>query len=163
MLLNKAKQKGITLIELIVTLVILSILAVAALPYAELSVKRNKEIELRRSLRIIRMAIDDFHEDWKTGKIPKTSDVASDDGYPRTLSILTEGVDLATATGKRKKYLRRILPNPFVEQSMFSEQQWFLRSYQDEIDATSWGEQDVYDIRYNSTKKALDGSQYADW
>lgn len=163
MLLNKARQKGITLIELVVTLVILSILAVAALPYAELSVKRNKEIELRRSLRIMRNAIDDFHQDWKNGKIPKTSDAASDDGYPKTLSILTEGVDLTTITGKRKRYLRRVLANPFSEQSIPNEQQWFLRSYQDDIDATNWGGKDVYDIRYNSTIKALDGSEYATW
>jgi general secretion pathway protein G len=161
---SNKRCRGITLIELIVTLVILSILASAALPYAEMTVRRDKELELRRALRSIRTAIDDFHADWQAGRIPKFSDAASEDGYPVTLNVLVEGIDLATAGGKHKLYLRRIPSNPFAgDPSQPAAEQWMLRSYQDTPDATVWGGQDVYDVRVETDKKAIDGSAYRNW
>lgn len=154
---------GLTLIELLVALVILSILAGAALPYAEVTVHRNKELELRRSLRKIRTAIDAFHDDWKNGKISKFSDAASDDGYPKTLQVLVDGVDLAGASGKRRYYLRRIPRDPFADQTVAPAEQWVLRSYQDPPDTASWGGQDVYDVHSASNRTALDGSKQRDW
>ena len=53
---SKKSERGLTLIELLVTLAILSILAAAALPYAELTVRRDHELELRRALR------EDLHD-----------------------------------------------------------------------------------------------------
>ena len=53
-----SSNRGLTLIELLVALVILSILAAAALPYAEVTVRREKELELRQALRQVRSAID---------------------------------------------------------------------------------------------------------
>src|SRR4030067_3720002 len=85
---------GLTLIELLVTLLILSILAAAALPYAELTVRRDKELELKRALREMRTAMDAFHDDWVAGRIPKTGDARTGEGYPKTLRALVEGVDL---------------------------------------------------------------------
>ncbi|MDX8399141.1 MAG: hypothetical protein R8K20_02710, partial [Gallionellaceae bacterium] len=43
------------------------------------------------------------------------------------------------------------------------EDSWMIRGYQDEVDATIWGEKDVYDIRSMSKKTALDGTYYRDW
>ena len=57
------KQSGVTLLELLVTLTILTILASVALPF-KVSTKRTKEIELRQNLRVIRAAIDAFHLEW---------------------------------------------------------------------------------------------------
>ena len=107
-------MRGMTLLELLVTLAILSILAAAALPYAEMTIVRGKELELKRSLREIRTAIDRFHADWATGKISKLSDATSDDGYPKTLNSLVAGVELAQAKGGKAKYLRRIPEDPFA-------------------------------------------------
>ena len=159
-------MRGMTLLELLVTLAILSILAAAALPYAEMTIVRGKELELKRSLREIRTAIDRFHTDWVTGKISKLSDAASDDGYPKTLNNLVAGVELAQAKGGKAKYLRRIPEDPFAvgaDTRGGAADQWVLRGYQDDKDALSWGGKDVYDVRSRSGRTAIDGSRYRDW
>jgi general secretion pathway protein G len=154
---------GLTLIELLVTLVLLSILAAAALPYAEIAVRREKELELRRSLREVRTAIDNFHDDWKSGAISKTGDGPSDDGYPKSLEVLVEGTEAGDAKGGVRRYLRRIPRDPFGEPGTEPEEQWIIRGYQDETDATSWNGIDVYDVRSASEATAIDGSRYGDW
>ena len=163
-------MRGMTLLELLVTLAILSILAAVALPYAVMTIVRGKELELKRSLREIRTAIDRFHNDWVAGKISKLSDAASDDGYPKTLNNLVAGVELAQAKGGKAKYLRRIPEDPFAAGGNARGDtrgdlavQWALRGYQDDKDALSWGGKDVYDVRSRSDRTAIDGSRYRDW
>ena len=158
-----SSNRGLTLVELLVTLVILSILAVAALPYAEVTVRREKELELRRALRDVRTAIDAFYEDWKGGKISRTATAASEDGYPRTLQVLVDGAETGDAKGGRRKYLRRIPRDPFADQARPPPEQWVLRSYQDGSDSIAWGGRDVYDVRSSSENTALDGTRHRDW
>ena len=158
---SSSKIKGLTLIELLVSIVIISILASVAMPYAEISVRRNQELELRRSLREIRSAIDDFHADWRDGKIPVWSGKASDYGFPRELHQLVEGMQLDD--GRLKRYLRRIPRNPLSEQGSDVTEQWLLRGYEDSIDNKTWNGKDVYDVRAPSDRQALDGSWYRDW
>lgn len=146
-----------------VALTILSILAGAAIPYAELSITRSKELELRRSLREIRTAIDRLHDDWETGKVSKLGNSISDDGYPRTLNVLLEGVEAGDAKGGKRKYLRRIPEDPFGEYGKSPLEHWMLRGYQDELDALSWSGRDVFDIRSRSDRTAIDGTRYRDW
>lgn len=160
---NASKHSGFTLIELAVALTILSILAAAAIPYAELTITRSKELELRRSLREVRTAIDRLHEDWETGKITKLGNSISDDGYPRTLQVLIEGVESGDAKGGKRKYLRRIPKDPFGEPGAPAAEHWVLRGYQDEHDALSWNSRDVYDIRSRSDQVAIDGTHYREW
>lgn len=57
------KQKGFSLIELVITITVLTILTLGVLPLVKVSVKRQKEQQLRETLRSIRMAIDEFHRD----------------------------------------------------------------------------------------------------
>jgi general secretion pathway protein G len=154
---------GVTLIELLVTLSILSILAAAALPFVETIVIRNKELELHRVLRQVRTAIDNCHEDWVTGKISKTNPSVSEDGYPRTLMTLVDGIEGSDAKGGKRRYLRRIPRDPFGETDKPPEETWSIRGYQDDLDATVWDGKDVYDIRSKSEKIALDGTHYHDW
>lgn len=155
---------GLTLIELLVTLAILSILAAAALPYAELTVRRERELELRRTLREVRGAIDTFHEDWRAGRISPHSEVASADGYPKTLQALVDGADTGRAGGGKRRYLRRIPRDPMAESATAAPaSQWLLRGYQDAPDALSWGGRDVYDIRSAAPAQAIDGTYYRDW
>lgn len=154
---------GFTLVELLVTLVILSILASVALPYAELTVRREKEFELRRELREIRAAIDAFHDDWVAGRISRTDRAASDDGYPKTLEVLVAGVDRGQANGGKRRYLRSIPRDPFSQPGVRAADPWMLRGYQDEMDSLNWGGKDVYDIRSLSGATAIDGTMYKDW
>lgn len=155
--------KGFTLIELLVTLTILSILATVALPFVETTVVRTKELELHSALREVRTAIDNFHEDWVSGKISKTNTNVSEDGYPRSFQILVAGVEGSDVKGRKRRYLRRIPRDPFAEKDKIPEENWIIRGYQDELDTTVWGREDVYDIRSMSDRTALDGTRYQDW
>ena len=56
-------QRGFTLIELVITVTVLSILTLGIVPLMKLSVKRQKEEQLRAALRQMRSAIDEFHRD----------------------------------------------------------------------------------------------------
>ena len=160
---SSSNSRGLTLVELLVTLVILSILAAAALPYAEVTVRREKELELRRALRDVRTAIDAFYEDWKGGKISRTSPAASEDGYPKSLQVLVDGADAGDAKGGKRKYLRRIPRDPFADAARPPAQQWALRSYQDGAESIVWGGRDVYDIHSATDGAALDGTRYKEW
>src|SRR6185437_890915 len=59
---RRRRESGLTLVELIVTIAILSILASAALPVARFEYKRQKERELRRDLWLMRDAIDHYKD-----------------------------------------------------------------------------------------------------
>lgn len=155
---------GLTLIELVVTMAILSILAAAALPYAEIAVRRERESELRSGLREIRTAIDRFYEDRRPKGGATINESVSEDGYPRTLEALVKGVSPPGAvTGKRVTYLRRVPRDPLADQTLPPAEQWALRGYQDSPGTLIWNGKDVYDIRSRSDKQALDGSYYRDW
>ncbi len=71
---------GVTLIELVVTLTILSVLAMGIMPLSVVSSKRAKEFELKRNLRTIRTALDAYKERVDNGEIPKE---AFSSGYPK--------------------------------------------------------------------------------
>src|SRR5215207_2796923 len=57
------RQSGFSLIELVITITVLTILTMGVLPLVKISVKRQKEQQLRETLRQIRTAIDEFHRD----------------------------------------------------------------------------------------------------
>jgi general secretion pathway protein G len=54
---------GFSLFELVITVTVLTILTLGVLPLVKISVKRQKEQQLRESLRQVRMAIDEFRRD----------------------------------------------------------------------------------------------------
>lgn len=161
--LNRRASLGLTLIELLVTLVILSILAMAALPYAEVTVTRHKELELRRALRDIRSALDQVHEDWRAGRISTSDSTISEYGYPIHLQTLVEGIELTTAERQIRRYLRRIPRDPFADQSIEPSEQWVIRSYTDEPESSVSDGSDVYDVRTSREGVAIDGSKYRAW
>lgn len=157
-------SKGLTLIELIVTMTILAILASAILPLAGMTAKRTREIELRRNLRSIRLAIDDYKRTYEDAvKKNKLIASANKSGCPETLAQLVEGASFGDVEGTKKRFLRRIPTDPFNPPKPGEEPQWGLRSYTDEPDSTNWGGEDVYDVYSLSEETALDGTKYSDW
>ena len=56
-------ERGFSLIELVITITVLTIMTLGVLPLVKVAVRRQKEQELRDDLRHIRMAIDEFHRD----------------------------------------------------------------------------------------------------
>ena len=151
-------QRGFTYLELVATTAILMILASAIMPMAKVSRKRQKEIELRRELRILRTAIDEFQK--LVGTRIGGSDVKlGSEGYPPTLEILVEGVTpIGDVSGRKLKFLRRIPVDPMTRTA-----EWGLRCYQDDPDSDSWCGSNVYDVYTKSQGVALDGTKYSDW
>ena len=61
--LRSSDSRGFTLIELVMTITIMTILTIGVIPLLKVSVKRQKEQQLRDALRQMRIAIDEFHRD----------------------------------------------------------------------------------------------------
>lgn len=149
------KQAGLTLLELIIASAILLILASAALPVMRFTIIRAKEAELRRDLREMRDAIDQYKDaaDLNLVRVQLGSE-----GYPPDLDTLVKGVDYGGGNLQKKRFLRRIPVDPMTGRA-----EWSLRSVQDDPDTTSWGGIDVFDVHSSSTGTALDGTKYSDW
>lgn len=153
------RQAGFTYIEMIATTAILMVLASAIMPMARVARKRQKEIELRRELRVLRTAIDDFKLMADNQRIGPTDLKLGSEGYPPTLEILVEGVKLVGSVEEHKrKFLRRIPVDP-----MTGTAEWGMRCYQDDPDSDSWCGSNVYDVYTKSQGEALDGTKYSDW
>jgi general secretion pathway protein G len=60
---ERKTERGFSLIELVITITVLTILTLGAMPLVKVSVKRQKEQQLRDTLRQLRTAIDEFHRD----------------------------------------------------------------------------------------------------
>jgi general secretion pathway protein G len=146
---------GMTLLELIVACGILMILASTALPVVRLSIKRQREQQLREALREMRTAIDRYKDAADKNLIQVK---AGTEGYPPDLDTLVTGVQLAGAPDRHVRFLRRIPVDP-----MTGTRDWGMRSVQDDPDSQSWGSQDVFDVFTRSTGTALDGTKYSDW
>ncbi len=145
-------DSGLTLIELIITVAILSLLASAALPVARFQVKREKERQLRRDLWEMRDAIDHYKDAAEKGGIQTKTDSFN---YPPDLQTLVDGVDVQT---KKVRFLRKIPTDPMTNST-----EWNLRAMQDDADSDSWGGQNVFDVHSKSTGTALDGTKYSTW
>ncbi|GFO56173.1 type II secretion system pseudopilin PulG [Geomonas sp. Red276] len=155
-------NRGLTLIELVVTAIILSLLGALVVPSARLTVKRTKEIELRRNLREIRDALDSYKKYRDQAVLEKKITASVDEsGYPKTLQTLVDGDDFGGLLPK-KKFLRRIPRDPFFPVKG-DEIPWRMRSYTDDPDSRIWGGQDVFDVSSQSEETAIDGTKYKDW
>lgn len=156
-------RKGLSLIELVVTMTILGILAAGVMPLTRMAAQRTKEIELRRNLRTIRTAIDDYKR--KFDKMPD-GPLKTGVGYPKDLQVLLDGYDFGDAKAGKIKFLRRKLHDPFHPPDGDSDDMWGwnLRSSVDKFDSTTWGKEDVFDVYSMSEGTALDGkTKYSEW
>ena len=180
-------QAGMTLLELTMACAILMVLSSAALPLARVTVKRQREVELRRDLREMRDAIDRYKDAADKNLI--RIEVGSQ-GYPPDLETLMTGVTISVGgtsqvgvsastvanfsstaqvgaassptstsnTPTKVRFLRKIPVDPTTGKA-----EWGLRAIQDDPDSHSWGGHNVFDVYSLSTGMAMDGTNYADW
>ena len=155
-------RSGFTLIEMVVTVAIVGLLASIALPLAEVSMKRNKEHELRLALREIRSALDDYKQAVEDGRVANSM---QESGFPGSLQVLVEGAsDTSSPDGKKRIYfLRRIPRDPmFTDATRPDEDTWGKRSYASSHDAPEEGE-DVFDVYSLAPGTGLNGIPYRAW
>ncbi|MCE2543166.1 MAG: prepilin-type N-terminal cleavage/methylation domain-containing protein [Acidobacteria bacterium] len=156
---SRGRGDGYSFVELIVVSALLVILASAAVPLATVTMQRQREVELRRTLRELRTAIDRYKDavDLGTIRVPERDIEAV--GYPPDLETLVTGEPLAGEDGTgRLRFLRRVPLDPITRS-----REWGLRSYQDEPDARRWGGGNVYDVFSLAQGTALDGTRYRNW
>lgn len=152
---------GFTLIELVITVAILGVLALMAVPLMEVTAQRNKEAELRLALRQIRGAIDAYRQAVTDKKIQAAADAS---GYPPDLERLAQGVvDASSPEGRKIYFLRRLPRDPFhADASAPAAETWGKRSYASPPDEPQAGE-DVFDVYSLSGRIGLNGVPYRAW
>lgn len=170
-----AGQGGFTLIELVVTLALAGILALAILPFSELAVQRHKEEQLSEALRQIRTALDAYKEASDAGLIEKE---AAASGYPPSLAVLATGVKNAKdPDGGLLMYLRSVPRDPFFtgEPGTAADDTWNVRAYGEPPDGAAVADaasamavaqtagKDVFDVSSKSERIGLNGVPYRQW
>lgn len=155
-------SRGFTLIEMVITVAIVSLLASVSLPMAELVVQRNKEQDLRLALRQIRSALDAYRQAVDEGRVAHS---IAQSGYPPALKVLVDGVPDASSPDRKRRiyFLRRIPRDPmFDDAAKPDEETWGIRSYASSSDAPEAGE-DVFDVYSLSPAAGLNGIDYRNW
>lgn len=156
----KPAAGGFTLIELLVVVSLIGLFSTLALPLQELTVKRNREADLRSALRQIREALDAHKLAAENGNIALEP---GDSGYPKSLQALVAGVrDAKSPSGTPIYFLRRIPRDPFADVALRPEDGWGLRSYQSPPEQPRPGK-DVFDVYSLSDAVGINGVPYRQW
>src|SRR4051812_15304981 len=138
---RRSRERGFTLLELIIAATILSVLTMMALPLARITIQREREKELRQALWEMRDAIDRYKDAADRQAFQTKVDSF---GYPPDLDELVKGVSIQG--DKKLRFLRSIPIDP-----MTNSKEWGMRSMQDDPDSDSWGGQAVFDVYSKST------------
>jgi general secretion pathway protein G len=147
--------RGLTMIELLVTISILGILAGVAMPLAQTTATRTRELELRRNVRKIREGLDQFKAEYDKAKA-NAADARQE--FKKKVSVDRSGYPLTLEEMVETKILRRVPHDP-----MTADGKWVLRSFSDNPESSLSDAKDVYDIRSASKAVALDGTRYDTW
>lgn len=154
-------QRGFTFIELMMTLAIMGVLVLVAVPMAQLSVQREKERDLRLALAQIREALDAYKRAADQGRVMVR---LGESGYPKTLDDLVEGVPDQRSPSRQKMYFMRSLPRDPMhpDPDRKAADTWAVRSYASPPDDPQSGE-DVFDVYSSSEAVGLNGVPYKKW
>ena len=152
---SRKNSSGVTLIELVVCVAILGVLAMVAMPLAQTTAVRTRELELRRDLRKFREGIDQFKLEYDKAR-GNVVDARQD--FKKRVSVDRSGYPLTLDELVETKILRRIPRDP-----MTADGKWVTRSFSDNPESSLSDGKDVYDIRSASKAVALDGTKYDTW
>jgi general secretion pathway protein G len=130
---QRLRERGFTLVELLIVISLISILAAMGLVQYKNSVTSTKESVLRTDLFRMRDAIDQYYAD--KGKYPSALD-----------SLVSEG------------YMRKIPEDPITKSS----DSWTTVPAEPDPNNPS-AEPGVYDVKSGAQGTALDGSSYTEW
>ena len=136
---NGTRQRGFTLLELIVVIAIIGILATIAMPALKNVPRRAQESVLKTNLRTLRDVIDQHYGD--KGRYPTSLQTLVDEGY-----------------------LRKIPIDPITQSS----ETWVPVYEELDPDNPPEGEDDtaqpgIIDVHSGSPLNSLDGTPYKDW
>jgi general secretion pathway protein G len=126
-------QAGFTIIELMIVITVVGILLSVAVPMYQKSLIRANETVLRSNLFTLRQMIDEYTYDKQKA--------------PQTLEDLVEA-----------GYLRQIPFDPMTKAT----DTWRLEM-EDALSSVNQTEPGIFDVHSGSDKRALDGSNYAEW
>jgi len=159
--LRTVPRAGFMLMELLISLAILSVLAMLVAPVAQIEIQRAHEQDLRRALREIRAGLDDYKRAADEGRIAKRP---GDSGFPRDLEALVKGSEDQRDAKRAKIYfLRRIPRDPMhTETALADDRTWGRRSYASDATDPQEGA-DIYDVYSLSSKVGLNGVPYSKW
>jgi general secretion pathway protein G len=130
---SQLRQRGFTLVELLVVISLISLLAAMAIVQYRNSVQSGKEAVLKTNLFRMRDAIDQYYAD--KGKYPSSIDTLVSDGY-----------------------LRGIPEDPITR----SKDTWQTVPAEPDPSNPS-AEPGIFDVKSGAQGQALDGSTYSDW
>ena len=156
---RRGRARGVTLIELVSATTIVAIMTLVAVPAVRTTVRKQKEMELRRALRTFRLAIDDYRR--MVGENPQYRAAikkTNAEDYPPDIETLVKGFDTGELKERKLKFLRRMPLDP-----MTGKADWIVRSSIQERETEFWDHSHVFDVRSRSQSLGLDGTRYADW
>jgi len=156
MAMRRARQRGMTLVELVVTFTIMMILSGMAIPLAKVKLHSQREFQLKYALRDMREAIDKYKDACDQGMFGAMKQGSF--CYPETLNALVEGVKQQTPDAKKIKVLRDIHRDPFT-----ISKEWGLRSMQDDVKSESWSGDNVFNVYTKTKDRDRDGKPYSEW
>jgi general secretion pathway protein G len=154
--MKRVGQRGLTLVELVVSFTIMLTLSAMAVPLARVKVHTQRELELKYDLRDMRQAIDKYKDACDLGTFGAIKQGTF--CYPESLDILVEGVKTQSADGKKMKFLRRIPRDPFTKST-----EWGLRSMQDDVKSETWSGDNVFNVYSKTSDRDSDGKPYSEW
>lgn len=156
---TKQRQRGLTMLEMVLVVTLIGVMAAAALPYVHHRYRRMKELELRRTLQMMRDAIDRYHEYAVQGMIePWDLDWQM---YPEDLDMLVDGVEVKPGQDQQPVTVRFLREKPV--DPITGEAEWDCRAYDDDPEERSSSCDTLYDLFSRSRETALDGTNYSDW